>query len=252
MGRLEGKVAVITGGNGSIGAAAAQAFLKEGAKVVVADRHIEGIGDAAKAAGAAAENWMAHRADAAERAGVDGLIAAALERFGRIDVFMAHAGSDNRRGHFFDLTDDDFDYLMNNNAKSVFMCSQAAAKAMAETGGGSIILTSSISALVGRPNSVVYGATKGAVMTMMRHMAHDLGRFNIRVNALAPGLTLTNQTAQLVEDAAFMGHMMNTIPMKRAGTTDDMTGALVFLASDESSYITGTHIVVDGGVTGLR
>ncbi|MCL2121236.1 MAG: SDR family NAD(P)-dependent oxidoreductase, partial [Clostridiales bacterium] len=200
MGRLDGKVAVITGGNGSIGAAAAQAFLREGAKVVIADRQIEGAEDVAASTGASADLWMAQQVDAADKASVDALIAATLARFGKLDVFMAHAGSDNRRGHFFDLTGDDFDYLMANNAKSIFICAQAAAKAMSGTGGGSIILTSSISALVGRPNSVIYGATKGAVLTMMRHMAFDLSPYQIRVNALAPGFTLTNQTTKLVED----------------------------------------------------
>ena len=252
MGRLEGKVAVVTGSNGSIGAAVAKAFLREGAKVVLTEFRTKGATETAKSTGISEDNWMVQSLNAADRTSVDKLIADTLKRFGRLDVFMAHAGSDSRRGHYFDLTDDDFDFLMNNNTKSVFMCCQAAAKAMVPTGGGSIILTSSLTAVVGRPNSVVYGTTKGAINTMTHHMAHDLVRYNIRVNALLPGFIRTKQTKRLVEDTAFMEYMMPTIPMKRIGEPEDMVGACLFLASDESSYVTATQIIVDGGVTGLR
>ncbi|MDR0469850.1 MAG: glucose 1-dehydrogenase [Peptococcaceae bacterium] len=252
MGRLDGKVAVVTGSNGSIGAAVAQAFLKEGAKVVLTEFRSKGAAEVAKATGISDEYWMVQQLDASDRTSVDNLIAATLARFGRLDVFMAHAGSDNRRGHFFDLTDDDFDYLMKNNCKSVFMCSQAAAKAMVATGGGSIIHTSSVNSLVGRANSVVYGTTKGAITAMTRHMAHDLARYNIRVNTLLPGVTRTKQIDNLVTDSAWVDYVMNTIPMKRFASPEDMVGACLFLASDESSYVTGTYITVDGGIVGLR
>ena len=252
MGRLEGKVAVVTGSNGSIGAAVAKAFLREGAKVVLTEFRTKGAAEVAESAGVSADNWMVQNLNAADRNSVDNLIAETLKRFGRLDIFMAHAGSDSRRGHLFDLSDDDFDFLMNNNAKSVFMCCQAAAKAMAPTGGGSIILTSSLTAVIGRSKMVAYGASKGAISAMTRHMAHDLVRYNIRVNALLPGFIRTMQTKSLVEDAAFMEYMMPTIPMKRAGEPEDMVGACLFLASDESSYMTASQIIVDGGVTGLR
>ena len=132
------------------------------------------------------------------------------------------------------------------------MCSQAAAKAMTQTGGGSIIHTSSINSVVGRANAVVYGATKGCISAMTRNMARDLVDYNIRVNALLPGFTATKQTEKLVQDKPFMDYVIDTIPMKRIGQPKDMVGACLFLASDESSYITGTQIIVDGGITGLR
>ena len=252
MGRLDGKVAVVTGSNGSIGAAVAQGFLKEGAKVVLTEFRTKGAAEIAKATGVSEENWMVQYLDAADRSSIDAMISATLERFGRLDVFMAHAGSDSRRGHFFDLTDDDFDYLMTNNCKSIFMCSQAAAKAMLPTGGGSIIHTSAINSVVGRSNAVIYGGTKGCISSMTRNMARDLVDYNIRVNALLPGFTATKQTEKLVKDKPFMDYVLTTIPMKRLGQPEDMVGACVFLASDESSYITGTQLIVDGGIVGLR
>ncbi len=193
--------------------------------------------------------WFVHDFDGTKRESIESLIGAAVSRFGKLDVLMAHAGSNNRRGHFFDLTDDDFDYLMLNNCKSIFMSSQAAARVMAQNGGGSIIHTSSINALVGRPNSVVYAATKGCVSSMTRNMAYDLVKFNIRVNALVPGCTLTNQTKGR---EGYEENALKTIPMNRIAEPQDMVGAAVFLASDESSYVTGQHIVVDGGLTALR
>ncbi len=193
--RLEGKVAVVTGSNGSIGAAIAQGFLREGAKVVLTEFRTKGAAEVARATGVSEENWMVQPLNAADRSSVDELIAATLKRFGRLDVFVAHAGS-TRRKPFLELTDEDYDYIMNNNGKSVFMCSQAAAKAMVPTGGGSIIHTTSLTSIVARPNSVVYGASKGAILSMTRNMAYDLAGFNIRVTAICPGTSLTNQNKE--------------------------------------------------------
>jgi NAD(P)-dependent dehydrogenase (short-subunit alcohol dehydrogenase family) len=252
MKRLEEKVCVVTGANGGIGAAVSQGFLKEGAKVVMTEFRTKGAADTARQTGISEENWMVHPLDASKKESVDRLISATLERFGRIDVFVAHAGSNNRYGHFFDVTEDDFDYLITNNCKSVFMCSQAAAKAMVPTGGGVIIHTASIVSVIGRRNSVIYGATKGCVLSMTRGMAYDLLKYNIRVNAVAPGTVKSNQTKDRLADPEYLERNLRDIPMGRIGLPEDMVGAYAYLASEESSFMTGAYIMLDGGMTAMR
>ena len=252
MDRLKDKVCIVTGSNGGIGSAVAQAFLREGAKVVLTEFRTKGAAEYARETGVSEDNWMVHPLDASSQESVDSLIAATLERFGRLDVFVAHAGSNSRYGHFFDVTGDDFDYLVTNNCKSVFLCSQAAAKAMIPTGGGAIVHTASMVSVIGRRNSVIYGATKGCVLAMTRCMAYDLLPYNIRVNAVAPGTVRSNQTKARLADPEYLARNLRDIPMGRIGLPEDMVGAYVYLASDESSFMTGAHIVVDGGLTEMR
>ncbi|GHV40295.1 oxidoreductase [Synergistales bacterium] len=252
MGRLEEKVCVVTGSNGGIGAAVAKGFLREGANVVLTEFRTKGAAEHAKETGVSEDKWMVQPLDASKRDSVDALIAATLERFGRLDVFMAHAGSNNRYAHFLDATEEDFDYLMANNCRSIFSCSQAAAKAMLSTGGGSIIHTASMLSFIARRNSVVYGATKGCVMAMTRNMAYDLAKYNIRVNALAPGTVKTNQNKSRLEDPVYLERNLNDIPLGHIGLPEDMVGAAIFLASDESSFVTGTSILLDGGLSTMR
>ncbi len=189
--------------------------------------------------------------DAADRASVRALVADTLKRFGKIDILVAHAGGNSRRGFFFDLTDDDFDHVMANNCKSTFICCQEAAREMAKSGGGSIIITSSLNTKLGHPNSVIYGASKGCVSTMALCMASDLLKYKIRVNTIVPGTIYSNQTKARLDDPEYLAKEIKTQPMGRIGYPEELIGAAVYLASDASSYVTASELVVDGGKSGI-
>jgi NAD(P)-dependent dehydrogenase (short-subunit alcohol dehydrogenase family) len=247
MGRLEGKVAIVTGSNGSIGGAISKAFLMEGASVVFTEYRTKGAEIVARSTNVSEEKWMVHSLDATDRHSVRFLVKDTVKHFGKLDIMVAHAGSMLRKP-FLETHDDDFDWMINNNLKSAFMCCQEAAKVMAESGkGGSIICTSSISAIIARKNCVLYGTTKGAISSMVRNIAYDLAPFNIRVNCIVPGTIETNQNRERLSNPQERQINTDAVPLHKIGDPEDMVGAYLFLASDESSYATGTEIVVDGG-----
>ena len=247
--RLKDKIALVTGAGSGNGAAIALEYLKQGAKVVFSDINEDAARAIALESGFSEEYWHVSYIDVSKRNSVKECVKKTLERFGRLDILVANAGIIVRK-HFLEMTDEEFDSVMNVNSKGIFMCSQEAAKVMAEQGGGVIIHMSSISSkIVAQYNSVAYGASKGAVASMTRHMALDLSDKNIRVNAIAPGTILTNLTKQRLEIPEAMERQSKKIMLGRIGTPDELVGAAVFLASDESSFMTGTEIVIDGGET---
>lgn len=247
--RLLGKVAIVTGAASGIGAAIATAFLKEGARVVIADRNVEGAQQVAEQSGAAAEQWLVVQVDVAAAASVRSCLQQTLGRFGTLDILVNNAGVLLTRKPFLERTEEDYDQTMQINSRSVFVFCLEAGKVMAKKGGGAIINTSSISAVVANPNAVDYGASKGAVASMTRHMAVDLGRHNVRVNAIAPGTIITGITHKLLEDQERVQEIRLRTPLQRLGRPEDLVGAAIYLASDESAFVTGTHLFVDGGWT---
>lgn len=245
MERLKDKVAVVTGSASGNGTSIAKKFLKEGAKVVFADINEAALTEVTEGLRG---NFLTVKTDVSRQESVREMIYAAIHAFGRVDIMVANAGVTLRK-HFLELTEADYDHVMDINAKGVFFCSQEAARVMVDNGGGSIIHMSSITASVAEPNAVQYGASKGAVASMTRHMAMDLGEYGIRVNAIAPGTIRTGFTTERLEQQDIERQEADLTLLKRVGETEDLVGAALLLASDESSFMTGTHITVDGGYT---
>lgn len=244
--RLKDKVAIVTGAGSGNGAEIAKEFLKEGAKVVFADINIESAHEIAARSGYDQDQWLAVEVDVANAESVKQLVDKTQATFSKIDILVANAGITMKRP-FLEMTEIEYDKVMEVNAKGVFLCSQEVAKVMVEQGSGSIIHTSSTTSVIAEPNAVQYGASKGAVAAMTRHMAYELGERNIRVNAIAPGTILTNLTGERLQDESILTKEAGLTMLNRIGKPQDVVGAVVFLASDESSFMTGTHLFIDGG-----
>jgi 2-deoxy-D-gluconate 3-dehydrogenase len=172
-------------------------------------------------------------------------------RLGGLDIIVCAAGI-SPLTHFFDITEEEWDRVIDTNLKGLFLCGQAAARHMKDAGGGTIINITSQLSEVAQPKSVHYVASKGGAKMFTKGMVLDLAQYNIRINSLAPGLTNTNMTRlDTPEGWAEHQQFMSHIPMGRVGQPEDMVGAAIYLASDESSYVTGATILVDGGYLAL-
>ncbi|HEY5300015.1 MAG TPA: glucose 1-dehydrogenase [Acetobacteraceae bacterium] len=242
--RLAGKVALITGAAAGMGAATARRFGKEGAKVVVADVLADEGKQVAEAIGAAA---MFHRLDVTDEAGWKAAIAATVSRFGGLDILVNNAGVS---GSAYEdvLETDAWHKVMGVNATGAFLGMKFAIPAMRARGGGSIVNLSSISGFVGQHRiHLSYNASKGAVRIMTKSAAVQFGRDKIRVNSVHPGWMPPMRTSGATAEPGLRAEMMKRIPLGRPGEVDEVANAILFLASDEASYITGTELVVDGG-----
>jgi meso-butanediol dehydrogenase/(S,S)-butanediol dehydrogenase/diacetyl reductase len=244
--RFKDKVAVITGGASGIGAATARLMVQEGASVVIADLN-EDLGHAL-AERLGDERAMFHKCDVADRAAVDGLIEHAVRRFTRIDVLFNNAGI-GCFGETPDLDPDAWAQVIAVDLHSVFYACRAAIPHMRRAGGGAIVNTASISGLAGDYGFTAYNAAKGAVINYTRALAIDHARDKIRVNALCPGLIDTPLTAAAKQLSGVLDEWLAGVPMKRAGEPEEMAKVVAFLASDDASYMTGSIVVADGGVT---
>jgi 3alpha(or 20beta)-hydroxysteroid dehydrogenase len=242
VGRLDGKVGLVTGAARGQGAAISRRFASEGAKVVLADVLDEGEVVAKEIGGAA--RFVHHDVGAPEswRQAVD----AATDAFGKLDVLVNNAGI-LRPARLVDQTLEDYMLQVRVNQAGCFLGMQAVVGPMAEAGGGAIVNTSSTSGLEGMPNIIGYGATKHAVIGMTKTAAIELGRYGIRVNAIAPGGVDTPMT-RLPEFADMnMDDFFKHQPIRRIGTPEEIAGIVLYLASDEASYVTGAVFVIDGG-----
>jgi NAD(P)-dependent dehydrogenase (short-subunit alcohol dehydrogenase family) len=247
MGRLDGKVALISGGARGQGAAEAQLFAREGAKVVFGDildaegRQVE-VGIRA-AGGEATYVHLDVTNEASWRAAVD----TAVSRYGALQVLVNNAGIYIRK-RIEETTEDDLDQLLAVNVKGVFLGVKHALPAMRRAGGGSIINISSVAGLVGNPNgSPIYTTSKGAVRLFTKATAMQHARENIRCNSIHPGPI---DTAMLDETAGGRSAaMLGRVPLGRVGTVEDIAYGVLYLASDESSFVTGSELVIDGGLT---
>jgi NAD(P)-dependent dehydrogenase (short-subunit alcohol dehydrogenase family) len=242
--RLGGKVALITGAAGGMGQSEATLFAKEGARVVVADvLETEGrqVADSLGGAGRFV------RLDVTSEAGWQEAVAATLAAFGRLDVLVNNAGISGT----FDpdtLSTSAWDRLMDVNAKGVFLGMKHAIPVMEKAGAGAIVNISSVSGFVGQKGiHMAYNASKGAVRLMTKSAAVQYARHGIRVNSVHPGVMPAMRTSKATADPAFRERMLAGVPMRRAGRPEEVAYAVLFLASDEASYITGTELVVDGG-----
>ncbi len=249
--RLQDKVAIVTGAGSGIGRAIALGYAAEGARVVAADINLPTAHKTAGEIQTSGGQALAVEVDVSQRAQVEALVAEALRAYNRIHVLVAAAGIGPIH-HFLDIPEAEWDRVLAVNLKGLFLCGQAAARHMAQAGGGVIINVTSQAADVAQPDCAHYYATKGGGKLLTKAMAIDLARFHIRVNALAPGLTNTGIAGAAREDGwAFRAKILDHIPMGRAAEPAEMVGPAVFLASDESAYMTGASLVVDGGYTAI-
>jgi NAD(P)-dependent dehydrogenase (short-subunit alcohol dehydrogenase family) len=245
--RLKDKVAIVTGAAGGIGQAVAERFAREGARVVIAD-----IDDARGAATARAVGALYVHADTGSKKDAEALVAAAVGAHGRLDILVNNAGIVHACD-FLEVSEEDFDRVLRVNLKGYFLCGQAAARQMVKQGGGGAIINmSSVNAVLAIPNIVSYVVSKGGVNQLTRAMALALVDHGIRVNAIGPGSIATELLKKVMVDEAARAKIMSRTPMGRAGEPAEVAAVALFLASEDSSYITGQTIYPDGGRMGLN
>ena len=249
---LTGKVVVVTGAAQGIGLACARRFAAEKAKVMIADIN-EKAGEAAAQGirDSGGEAWF-QACDVGDSARVNALIAAAVAKYGGLDVLINNAAILDT-ADFLDIREADWDRVVRVNLKGYFLCAQAAARQMVAQGrGGAIINMSSVNAVVAIPNIAAYVACKGAVNQLTKTMALALADKGIRVNGIGPGTILTDMARQVMIDDAARRTILSRTPLGRPGEPYEIAAVAVFLASEESSYITGQTIYADGGRLGLN
>jgi glucose 1-dehydrogenase len=253
--KLDGKTAIITGGAKGIGYAIAERFLREGARVVIADidqehgntaeRDLERLGPARFV-----------RADVGKRLDVHNLVASTIDAFGDVDVLVNNAGIDHQ-ADFLDLSEDDFDRVLRINLKGAFLAGQAVARIMVDkvkAGGapGTIINMSSVNSVVAIADQVPYAVSKGGIAQLTTVMALGLAPHGIRVNAIGPGSISTDMLARAKADPAAKARILSRTPLGRIGEPQEIAAIAAFLASDDASYITGQTIFADGGRLALN
>jgi len=245
--RLKDKVALVTGSSRGVGKAIALAFGKEGAKVVVnytaSEKAANEVVESIQSMGSQA---IAVKADVAQKSDAEHLVLTAIETFGRLDALVNNAGF-TRPSLMLKMTEDQWDQVLDIHLKAVFMCSQAAGRQMKEQQRGKIINVTSVAGTVGTVGQINYSAAKGGVISMTKSMARELARYHICANVISLGIVATDMTEKIRTDEKLREIYLNRILMKRFAEPDDISPAFVFLASDESNYITGQLICVDGG-----
>lgn len=244
--RLENKVAIVTGSSRGIGYAVACGFAKEGAKVVICGTTIEGANKGLENLKLEIPNVdaMAVALNVSELASVEHAFKEVYDKYGHIDVLVNNAGIVFTK-MLENMTDEEYNKVMDTNAGGTIRCSREALKYMKN--GGSIINTTSMNGIYGTPSQVAYSASKAAVIGITKSLAKELGRYHIRVNAVAPGMIGTDMVKENVTEEIKM-RLMAMTPLNRMGEPSDLQGIYTLLASDESSFITGTIISVDGGL----
>lgn len=245
--RLKDKVALVTGSSRGIGKAVALAYAREGAKVTVNytsnEKAAKEVVDAIEGQGGKA---IAVKADVAQKSDVDHLVSATIENLGGVDILVNNAGF-GRPAMMHKMTEEQWDQVVDIHLKGAFLCSQAVFPQMRKQESGKIINVTSVAGVVGTIGQINYSAAKGGIISMTKSIARELARYNVCANAISLGIVATDMTEKLRSDEKLKEIYMNRILLKRFAGPDDISPAFVFLGSDESSYITGQLLCVDGG-----
>jgi NAD(P)-dependent dehydrogenase (short-subunit alcohol dehydrogenase family) len=251
-GRLAGKRTIVTGAASGIGRATALRFAAEGARVVAADVDAAGVAETARLiaehGGGEATSFLV---DVGDEEAVAALVSVAVAAFGGLDVMFANAGITGPLRTLDELSGEDFAQVLGVNLIGAFLCVKYAARHMRVNGGGSIVCTASVAALRSGAGPIPYAASKAGVVSLVQNAAMDLAGTGVRVNAICPGLIETGMTRPVFEGARAAGkeHKIGQLnPTRRGGQADEIASAALFLASDESSYVDGAALVVDGGL----
>jgi NAD(P)-dependent dehydrogenase (short-subunit alcohol dehydrogenase family) len=245
---LSGKVALVTGGSRGIGKAIALGLAKFGADVAVTSRKLPDLDEVAKEIKELGRKSMAVAAHVGKMEEISSLVPKVKDEFGRIDILVNNAGTNPTMASAIDVEERAWDAVMNLNLKGLFFLSQAVARVMREQGGGRIVNVASVAGIT--PDILpVYSISKAGVIMATKVMAQQWAQYNIRVNAIAPGLTKTKFSEALWGNPDIAQAVMANTPLRRVAEPDEMVGAVIFLASEASSYVTGHVLVVDGGAT---
>lgn len=246
--RLDGKVALITGGSRGIGKAIALGFAEAGADIVIASRKLPDLEAVANEISATGRHALPVAAHAAKKEEIDNLVDKTMAEFGRIDILVNNAGTNPYFGETINAEEWAWDVIMNLNLKGYFLLSQAVAKIMIKQGGGCILNVASAAGFRPFPGLGIYSISKAGVIMLTQVLAMELGKYNIRVNAIAPGTTKTRLATALVETTEISKRIIEHTALGRISEPEDMVGAAILLASNASRHITGQTITVDGGM----
>ena len=245
---LDGKIAFVSGASRGIGAAIAQLLAQQGAHVILSSRRAEGcqaVAEAITAAGGQATVMACHIGEMEQ---ISAVFAQIREQFGRLDILVNNAAANPHFGNILDTDLGSFQKTVDVNIRGYFFMSVEAGKLMRDNGGGSIINVASVNGVSPGQMQGIYSVTKAAVISMTKAFAKDCAPFGIRCNALLPGLTDTKFASALTSNPAILKHALQIIPLNRVADPSEMAGAVLYLASDASSYTTGTTLTVDGGM----
>lgn len=248
MTNLSGKVAIVTGAASGIGRATARALSADGASVVVADVHDEAGNDVATELAAAGHEAVYVHADVSDPADVAGMVGAAMERFGRLDIAVNNAGIEGVPGPLTDTTDEHWNDVISVNLTGVFLCMRSEIPAMTAGEGGTIVNISSIAGLKGFPGSAPYVASKHGVIGLTRTAAAECGPLGVRVAAICPGVIDTEMIERATaENPALMEALLQSEPLGRLGRPEEIADAVRWICSDGAGFLTGAAVVIDGG-----
>jgi len=245
---LSGKVAVVTGTSRGLGQYLARALARAGADLVLTSRRAESLGPFQAEIESLGRRAVALELDVRDPASIQRMVERALAAFDRIDILVNNAGC-NVRKPALDVTWDDWNMVLDTNLRGTFFVAQAVARTMVPRRSGRIINIGSVTCVAGYAGLAPYCASRGGVKQLTMSLADDWGPYGITVNCLAPGWFKTAQNAVLYEDPEWLAYLRDRIPLKRPGQPHDLDGAVVFLASDASAYITGQTLLVDGGIS---
>lgn len=246
--RVEGKTAIVTGAGRGIGRALAIGLAEAGADVALAARTEKDLLEVAETIRGLGRQAYILPTDVTQREQVQQSVQALLDQAGRIDILVNNAGM-NIRSKALDVTDEEWDTIMQTNLKSAFLFSQAVAPHMQQAGGGKIINVASVAGTIALRTGVVYGSSKAALMQMTKILALEWAKFNINVNAVGPWYFRTPLTEKLLDDPQYLKEILDRTPQQRVGEMPDIVGPVVFLASDAAAYVNGQTLMVDGAMS---